>query len=79
VPESAASAQLPPARQQSASVALSALEQKRVLEAELARKQLELQSAQKEKAEAESDKAQLIKDPTNRLLRMLSKPSNQKL
>jgi hypothetical protein len=32
-----------------------------------------LQHSQKEKAAAENDKAQLIRDPTNRLLRLLSK------
>ena len=40
---------------------------------ELEAKRSALQHSQREKAAAENDKAQLIRDPTNRLLRLLSK------
>ncbi len=40
---------------------------------ELEAKRSALQHSQREKATAENDKAQLIRAPTNRLLRLLSK------
>jgi len=52
---------------------LSAHERRKSLELELEAKRSALQHAQKEKAAAENDKAQLIRDPTNRLLRLLNK------
>jgi len=52
---------------------LSAHERKQSLELELEAKRGALQHSQREKAAAENDKAQLIRDPTNRLLRLLSK------
>jgi len=54
---------------------LSAHERKQSLELELEleTKRGALQHTHKEKAAAENDKAQLIRDPTNRLLRLLSK------
>jgi hypothetical protein len=52
---------------------LSAHERKQSLEPELEAKPGALQHSQKEKAAAENDKAYLIRDPTNRPLRLLSK------
>jgi hypothetical protein len=52
---------------------LSAHERKQSLELELEAKRGALQHSHKEKAAAENDKAQLIRDPTNQLLRLLSK------
>jgi hypothetical protein len=56
---------------------LSAHERKQSLELELEAKRSALQRSQKEKAAAENDKAQPIRDPTNRLLRLLSKSQDR--